>query len=220
MKGTDVNRADLLSEEDLDYLVEMFNIGAGNAATALNQLLTCEVDMRLPGVRVTTPAQATAALGEPGAPVTCMRMRMVGDLTGYMFFVVAEDQKTKMAELAERSMLGPEGRNPDPDRALGVLAEIGNILAGVYLTAIHDFCKLQVCHSVPVVAVDMLQALLDEAIATQTGKAQTVLLVTNEFAIDKEHFRTYLVIFPNRKSINALVDSIKQARELYGFKQD
>jgi chemotaxis protein CheC len=220
MKGTDVNRADLLSEEDLDYLVEMFNIGAGNAATALNQLLTCEVDMRLPGVRVTTPAQATVALGEPGAPVTCMRMRMVGDLTGYMFFVVAEDQKTKMADLAERSMLGPEGRNPDPGRALGVLAEIGNILAGVYLTAIHDFCKLQVCHSVPVVAVDMLQALLDEAIATQTGKAQTVLLVTNEFAIDKEHFRTYLVIFPNGKSINALVDSIKQARELYGFKQD
>jgi chemotaxis protein CheC len=220
MKGTAVNRADLLSEEDLDYLVEMFNIGAGNAATALNQLLACEVDMRLPGVRVTTPAQTTVALGEPGAPVTCMRMRMVGDLTGYMFFVVAEDQKTKMAELAERSMLGPEGRNPDPDRALGVLAEIGNILAGVYLTAIHDFCKLRVCHSVPVLAVDMLQALLDEAIVTHTGKAPTVLLVTNEFAIDKEHFRTYLLIFPNGKSINALVDSIRQARQLYGFKED
>jgi chemotaxis protein CheC len=220
MKGTAVNRADLLSEEDLDYLVEMFNIGAGNAATALNQVLNCKVDMRLPGVRVTTPSQAMVAVGEPEASVTCMRMRMVGDLTGYMFFVVAEDQKTKMAELAERSMLGPEGRNPDPERALGVLAEIGNILAGVYLTAIHDFCKLQVCHSVPVLAVDMLQALLDEAIATQTGKAQTVLLVTSEFAIDKEHFRTYLVIFPKGESVNALVDSIKQARELYGFKQD
>jgi chemotaxis protein CheC len=220
MRGTAVNRTDLLSEEDLDYLVEMFNIGAGNAATALNQLLTCEVDMRLPGVRLTTPSQVSVAVGDPGASVTCMRMRMVGDLTGSMFFVVAEDQKAKMAELAERSMLGPEGRNPDPERALGVLAEIANILAGVYLTAIHDFCKLQVCHSVPVLAVDMLQALLDEAIASQTGKAQTVLLVTNEFAIDKEHFRTYLLIFPNGKSINALVDSIKQARELYGFKQD
>jgi chemotaxis protein CheC len=215
-----VDRADPLSEEDLDYLVELFNIGAGNAATALNQLLTCQVDMRLPGVSVTTASLATDAVGDSGAPVTCLRMKMVGDLTGYMFFVVADDQNVKMAELAERSMLGPQGRSPEPERVSGILAEIGNILAGVYLTAIHDFCKLQVSHSVPVLAVDMLQALLDEAIAAQTEATQTVLLVTNEFAVDREHFRTYLLIFPTGDSINALVNSIKQARELYGFKQD
>jgi chemotaxis protein CheC len=220
MEGTAVNRANLLSEEDVDYLVEMFNIGAGNAATALNQLLTCHVDLRLPGVKVAPASEATIGVGEPETSMTCMRMKMVGDLTGYMLFVVADEQKMKMAELAERSMLGPERHNPEPDRVLSVVAEIGNILAGVYLTAIHDFCKLQVCHSVPVPSVDVLQALLDEAIANHAGKAETIILVTNEFMIGTEHFRTYLLILPSGKSTDALVDSIKQARELYGYKQD
>jgi chemotaxis protein CheC len=214
-----VNRADLFSQENRDYLAELLNIGAGNAATALNQLLMCEVDMRLPDVRVTPASEATATLGVPETPVTCLRMRMVGDLTGSIFFVVPDGQKAKLVELAERSMLGPT-QNPDPNRVVADLAEIGNILAGVYLTAIHDFCKLQVCHSVPVVAVDMLQALLDEAIATQTRNGQTIILVANEFIIGKEHFKTYLLIFPTGESITVLVDSMKQARELFGYKPD
>ncbi|HEV3261503.1 MAG TPA: chemotaxis protein CheC [Gemmataceae bacterium] len=212
--------AGLFSAAQLDYLVEMFNIGAGNAATALNHLLQCEVNMKLPGVNVVPAAQATSSVGDPGEPIACLRMRMVGELTGCLFFIVPDDQKAKLAELAEQSMLGPKRDNPDPDRVLAALAEIGNILAGVYLTAIHDFCKLNVSHSVPVLAIDMLQALLDESIATQAGEGQTLILVTNEFIIGKEQFRTFFLIFPNRKSITALVDSMKEAARLYGYEKD
>jgi chemotaxis protein CheC len=213
-------RANVFSEEQLDYLVEMLNIGAGNATTALNHLLQCEVDMKLPVVNVVPASEAAVVLGDPAAPVACLRMRMVGDLTGCMFFIVPDDQKAKLAELAERSMLGPKRDNPDPDRVLAALAEIGNILAGVYLTAIHDFCKLNICHSVPILALDMLQALLDESIATQAGEGLTIILITNEFIIGKEQFRTFFLIFPNRKSITALVDSMKEAGKMYGYKPD
>ena len=146
------------SEEQLDYLVELLNIGGGNGSTALSHLLHCEVDMKLPRVEVLPVARAAAALGSPALPAACLRMKMVGDLTGYLFFSVPDDQKAKLADLGERALLGPAGKNPDPDRVLATVAEIGNILAGVYLTAIHDFCKLNVCHSVPVAAVDMPQA--------------------------------------------------------------
>ena len=77
-------RKDLFTPENLDYLVELLNIGAGNAATALNQLLTCEVDIRLPDVSITPASEATAVFNGT-VPVTCMRMRMVGDLTGNIF---------------------------------------------------------------------------------------------------------------------------------------
>jgi chemotaxis protein CheC len=215
-----MSRPGLFSEKQLDYLVEMVNIGAGNATTALNHLLQCAVDMKMPGVNVLPAEQATAALGDPAAPVACLRMRLVGDLDGYLFFLVPDDQKAKLAELAERSLLGPGREDPDPERVLAALAEIGNILAGVYLTAIHDFCRLNVCHSVPVLAVDMLQALLDESIATQTGEGHTIILVTNEFLIGQERFRTFFLIFPTRKSTTALVDSMREAGKLYGYKPD
>src|SRR5689334_7645357 len=136
-----MSRPGLFSEKQLDYMVEMVNIGAGNATTALNHLLQCAVDMKMPGVNVLPAEQAPAAL------VACLRMRLVGDLDGYLFFLVPDDQKAKLAGLAERSLLGPGREDPDPERVLAALAEIGNILAGVYLTAIHDFCRLNVCHS-------------------------------------------------------------------------
>src|SRR5947209_8017912 len=137
-----MSRNDLFTEEQLDYLVEMLNIGAGNASTALNHLLQCQVKMTLPGVKVLTVAEVPDAVGGPSASAVGLRMKMVGDLAGCLFFLVPEDQKGKLADLAERAMLGPEKDNPDPEHVQATLAEIGNILAGVYLTAIHDFCRL------------------------------------------------------------------------------
>ena len=43
---------ELFSEEQLDYLEELLNIGAGNATTALNHLLRSEVNMKLPRMEV------------------------------------------------------------------------------------------------------------------------------------------------------------------------
>ena len=65
-----MNANDLFTEEQLDYLVEMLNIGAGNATTALQHLLQCEVNMKMPGVEVLPaprclPPSATPPLPSP-----------------------------------------------------------------------------------------------------------------------------------------------------------
>ena len=211
-----MNPSGPFSEEQLDYLVEMMNIGAGNATTALSHLLQCEVAMKLPGVEVLSAGRVPSALGDPSLPVVCLRMRLVGDLTGSLFFLVPDDQKTRLSDLAEQAMLGPKKENPDPDRVLAALAEIGNILAGVYLTALHDFCQLNVCHSVPVLAVDMLQALLDESLARQSGEGPAVILIKNEFDIGPEQFGTFFLILPSAASVQALVDSMSEAGKMYG----
>ena len=40
-----------VSESYFDVLKEIGNIGAGNAMTALSQMLQCKVDMKVPQVR-------------------------------------------------------------------------------------------------------------------------------------------------------------------------
>jgi chemotaxis protein CheC len=212
-----MKKNDLFTEEQLDYLSEMLNIGAGNASTALSHLLRCQVDMKLPGVDVLSPERAASALGDPALPVACLRMKMVGDMAGCLFFIVRDGEKARLAELAENALPGPKKDQPDPDHTLSILAEIGNILAGVYLTAIHDFCKLNVCHSVPVLAVDMVQSLLDESLALQSSADQMVILVSNEFVIGDGKVKTFLLIFPSRDSLKALVDSMAVASKMYGY---
>jgi chemotaxis protein CheC len=212
-----MNDRELVSEELLDYLVELLNIGAGNAATALNQLLRCEVNVRIPAVDfLSTFAEAASALGDPSLPVAASRMKMVGDVIGDLFFVVPDDQKTKLTELADRAVLGLNKAEADPDRVLTTLGEIGNILAGVSLTAIHDFCKMNVYHSVPVLAVATVQAVLGEPLAQRSREGATMILAKIEFIIGANQLKAFLLIVPYGEFLKALVASMQKVRMAYG----
>ena len=103
-----------------------------------------------------------------------------------------------------------------PDENLSILAEIGNILVGIYLTAIHDFCKLHIYHTIPTVAVDMVQSLLDESLNVLSMQVQLMIVIENEFLVEKKHIRAFLIMIPSVESVKTLLDSIEQARMAYG----
>ena len=213
------DRKQLLSPEQVDFLTEMMNIGAGNAATALTQVLQCQVDLVVPRVFVTSDIQELSILDSPSLPVACARMSMVGDASGGLFFIVPEKQKNDLIRLAEQAMtesgqsLRAKLPNQEPyDLKLSVIAEIGNIVAGVYLTAVHDFCRLNIYHTVPTVANDMIQALLDESLVILSRQVQHIIVVENEFMVEEKSIRTFFLMIPSVESVNTLVNSIGQAR--------
>ena len=234
-----------LSEEQIDFLTEMMNIGAGNAATALSQMLKCEAEMKIPSVRALQSPKVSFLLEDPSLPVACVRMDMVGDVAGNIFFIVPDEQKTKLIRLMERASgmgekfnrtdpkslpsglealqagsgaVGPYGpeaaiRNQNSVADLSILAEIGNIIVGVYLTAVHDFCKLHLYHTVPTLAIDMVQSLIDESFSVLSRQFQLIIVIESEFVVAKKHIRTFLLMIPSVESMNIFVDSIDQARK-------
>ena len=216
-----MNDTKLLSEEQLDFLREMMNIGAGNAATAFTQMLQTEVELIIPAVSVLPAPKVPSIFGDPSLPVACVRMRMVGDVTGDLFFIVPDEQKMNLIHLVEQAMPRPDlcrttlRRRKGPDLDLSVLAEMGNILAGVYLTAIHDFCQLNIYHSVPTIAIDMVQSLLDESMIVLGSEVQTIILIENEFIVKENRISTFLLLIPTVQSVKILVDSVEQAKMAY-----
>lgn len=52
-----------VSETYLDVLKEIGNIGAGNAMTALSQMLNCKVDMKVPQVKLLDFNEVGALMG-------------------------------------------------------------------------------------------------------------------------------------------------------------
>ena len=213
------DKKQFLSPEQVDFLTEMMNIGAGHAATALTQVLQRRVDLVIPRVFVMADAQELSILDSPSLPVACARTGMVGDVSGDLFFIVPEEQKNDLIRLAEQAMMdtsqswraGSRSQEPD-DLKLSVIAEIGNIVAGVYLTAVHDFCRLNIYHTVPTVATDMVQALLDESLVRLSRQVQHIIVIENEFMVEEKRVRTFLVMIPSVESVNILVNSIGQAR--------
>jgi len=205
-----MNHKEFLSEEELDFLHEMMNIGAGNAVTALSQLLKCKMNMIIPAVYILPIPQVASIFGDSSLPTVCVRMGMVGDVSGELFFVVPDEDKLRLARLVERAT--QRAKKEDSEVDLSVLTEVGNIVAGVYLTAIHDFCQLSIYHTVPTPAIDMIQSVLDESLIALSRQVQTSLVIENEFIVEGHHIRTFLLMVPSVESVKTLVDSMGEAR--------
>lgn len=207
---------ELLTKEEIDYLEEMVNIGAGNAITALSQLFQCDVDVKSPHVHVLTAKEAVSIIGDPSLPVACIKMSMVGDVTGELFFILPEKEKELFINMVEKSVFGSKQKGPVD---LSVLEEVGNIMVGVYLTAIHDFCKLNIFHTVPILKTDIFQSLLDEPLISMGRYEERFIAIEHEIAVitkdasPEKYIKAFmfLILIPSVKSVNTLLDSIKGA---------
>lgn len=214
------NKDQLMSAEHIDFLAEMMNVGAGNAVTALSQLLDVEMDLKIPVVHILPAVLGESSiLGQPSLPVTCARMNMVGEVTGYLHFIVQSKDTASLIQLAELATQKGEKRHgwssSNPGEDFSVIAEIGNIISGVYLTAIHDFCKLNIYHTVPTVATDMIQALLDESLINLSRQVRHLIVAENEFIVKEKSIKTFMMIIPSAESIKILADSIDKAKMSY-----
>lgn len=225
-----MNRTEqLLSEDQIDFLREMMNIGAGHATTAMMQMLKCRVNTTVPEVSTVPTGRLSPIVSDSSLPVTAAKIDMVGSVTGHAFFIVPQQYMSILTGLAEQANLGGvvQSTGPAPstiksathirfsnDISASILAEIANIIVGVYMTAIHDFCGLNIFHTVPIVATDMILSLLDETLARMSYQVQAAILVKNEFRVETKRLATYLLIIPSSESIKTLVGSIEQARVL------
>ena len=198
-------------EMELDYLTEMMTIGAGNAATALEQLLHRKIDLKVPSVKILSPMDATGVLGQPSMIVSCVVSGMLGDVTGDIFFVVQDGYRTDILNIIMESYPGSDKKSIELQQSM--LTEVANIICGVFLTAIHDFCKLTIFHTVPFLATDMFQSIVDESIAKASIQSNELLLIECEFIISEKNIKAHLILIPSPESIRKIIDSMQAARK-------
>lgn len=113
-----------LSPVQLDALKEVSNIGAGNAATALSQLLSKKIDMTVPAVNIIRMSELFDEIGDEKLAVGVI-VRVLGDAPGNILFVFDKDTALGIVE----SLTG-EKYDKLNDMSSSVLCEIGNIISG------------------------------------------------------------------------------------------
>lgn len=124
----------------MDVLKEVGNIGAGNAATALSQLLNKPIDMAVPKVQLLNFEEITDKVGGAEELVYAVFLRVEGEAPGNLFFILSPEAAMNLLsriagiELSSNEELG--------EMELSALSEIGNILAGSYLSSLADFTAL------------------------------------------------------------------------------
>jgi chemotaxis protein CheC len=192
-----------LSEEQLDALTEVENIGAAHASAALEQMLNMRVSIAVPKAIYPLSVEKLSTLfGDEGDPIILVFFRIFGDAKGKMLLGFTEDQ----ALLISNTLLGigEEDTKFTKDKE-SALKEVGNILTGSYLNAISKLVDFNLVQSIPYIAHDMIGAVLSPFIIEISKTSDYALVIETEFLLDRKSIAgTCLTIFDRKSFIDIL----------------
>jgi chemotaxis protein CheC len=198
---------DKINNMQYDVLREIGNIGAGNATTALSQMINSKIDMKVPNVELLEFKDLPDIVGGAEKIVVGILFTLQGQIDGMMMFMMDMPASRHLVNLL---MGGSEegGTEEFTEMELSALKEIGNIIAGAYLSSLSELTNLVIASSIPYLSIDMAGAILSVP-AIEFGKiGDKALLIETEFGDDLKAVNGYFILIPSLKSYGAILSSL------------
>lgn len=196
---------DALTDMQFDVLKEIGNIGAGNATTALSQMINMKIDMSVPKVALVPLSEISGIIGSEEMVIVGIMLGMEGDITGTMMFLLKVDSAHRIVN----QLMGVDSAADAEfnEMEYSALGEIGNIIAGSYLSALSSLTGLKIAATVPATTIDMAGAILSVP-AIEYGKiGDKVLFIETQLGED-DFLNGYIVMVPEVESYGKILTSL------------
>ncbi|MBQ7588520.1 MAG: chemotaxis protein CheC [Lachnospiraceae bacterium] len=189
-----------------DILKEIGNIGAGNATTALAQLLNTKVDMKVPKVDLLEFSEVGEAMGGEEQLMAGIYQLVEGDITGSIMFLLEEKSAIT---LISKLMGTPEVDNVSEfgEMEYSALKEIGNIITGSYLSSLSMLTNLKIISSIPAISIDMCGSILSVPAIEFGELGDKMLLIQTEFSDDMK-LDGFFILVPDLESYDKILGSL------------
>ena len=188
-----------------DVLKEIGNIGAGNATTALAQLLNTKVDMLVPKVSLLEFSEVGSTMGGEEQIMAGIYQSVEGDISGSIMFLLEEYS----AKVLVSKLMGTEVDYDASFDEMGIsaLKEIGNIITGSYLSSLSTLTNLKIISSVPAICIDMAGAILSVPAIEFGALGDKMLLIQTAFTDDIK-LEGYFILVPDLESYDKILSSL------------
>ena len=195
---------DTMSNEYFDVLKELGNIGAGNATTALSQMIQCKIDMAVPQVQLLEFKELGAAMGGEEVVMAGIYLAIDGDIKGSIMFLLEK----KAAKHLVAKLMGMESEEEDlSEMELSALKEVGNIITGAYLNSLSSITNLTIYPSVPDLTVDMAGAILSVPAIEFAALGDRMLMIQTQF-FDEMVLDGYFILIPDLDSYGKMLAAL------------
>lgn len=189
------------NDQYYDVLKEIGNIGAGNATTALSQMLNTRVDMAVPKVRLMEFKEVGDAMGGEDQLVAGIYLAVEGDITGSIMFIQRKESARNMVS----KLMGMELEGEEfSELELSALKEIGNIITGAYLNSLSTLTNLCIYPSVPELCIDMAAAIMSVPAIEFGTIGDRILMIQTDFADDAD-MSGYFILMPDEESYDKIL---------------
>lgn len=193
-------------EFKMDVLKEVGNIGAGNAATALSRLLNKPIDMAVPKVQMLPFEEVAERVGGSENIVCAVFFRVEGEAPGNLFFIMSPAAAKRLLERLAGFEVNEEGDFSEMEWS--AIAEIGNILAGSYLSSLADFTSLSMIPTVPALALDMAGAILGYGLLQFGEMGDSALLIDTTFIEGQDEVEGQFFLIPDPESFGKIFKAL------------
>lgn len=203
-----LNNMEQLNAMHFDVLREIGNIGQGNAASSLSQMVGKTIDISVPAVKLLEFNETVEYLGGPENIVLGMLVTLSGDIKGMMLYVLQKGFANSMISAVFGKELTDLTALDEMD--ISFITEMGNILAGSYVNAISSLTGLTIDISVPTISVDMAGAILAVPAVEFAQIGNRVLFIDDNFifgnntSAENREIKSNMILVPEISSLETL----------------
>lgn len=187
----------------LDLIKELANIGGGNAATSLSQLINKPTRMTVPTIEILDYNQVYKSMMAEETLVDAVIMKMLGDAEGLFLFVNTRESSYNLIKM----MLDDHMEITD-ELFSSALTELVNILVSSFLNAVSKMIDVNLISSVPLYIQDMFGAILSSVYIESGQYDENVMIVKNEFFHQGNKIESALYFVPKPKVLESLFKTI------------
>ncbi len=192
--------SELLTELQLDALIELVNIGVSRAATSLREMVGEQVHLSVPNVSLETRARAIAILTKrEDSNLVAVHQIFEGDITGRALLIFPE---TKSLELVRAITGGDLPLEDIIELEQEALAETGNILLNSCLATIANMLQRSLKMSLPELLRGNAATFFGLAPPPEAGDVVMFLFIN--FEVRKRDISGYIAMIMDLPSLTAL----------------
>ena len=197
-----------LSKEQLDALQEVGNIGIGNAASALADLINTKIDISIPKLGVIPLQEAFDVIGGPEELVVGIQLGIHGDTTGIILFLFDQESALTLTNKLMCSTLDlKQDKQEFDDITQSAIKEIGNILTGAFVNALGQMTNQNILTTPPAFAYDMLGAVVSSALIASGQVDDYVFIFETQF-FEEAAVAGHFLLLPEPQALDKILQDL------------
>ncbi len=195
-----------LNAMHMDVLREIGNIGSGNAASSLSQMIGQPVYIDVPDVQILDSSQVIDLMGGPEVMIAGLMVCLTGDIEGMMMFLL--DQQ--FAGVLLRALMGVEIEDfyELDEMSRSAIQEMSNIMTASFVNAISDMTGLTIDITAPSICIDMLGAIMNVPATFFANMSDRILFIKNEFGSEDPKSPAHIIMMPDIESLQRLLGAL------------
>lgn len=206
-----------LTSLQMDALKEIGNIGSGNAATSMAEMMQRKVEMPVPELKIIAFEDVMEMLGGAETTIVANLFRISGNAPGTVFLVMSKEEADCISQQFSGIKLFDQNDTPGP-LGISAIKEFANILTGAYISALADFTGLHMQLSVPSICIDMAGAVISQGLVEISQVSDYAIIIDSVMnapnGTGKVHSGGQFLLLPDPISLSKIFGALGISHDL------